>query len=384
MKKFLFLILMFSLMINVQYLFSKGIIINHNHTDITTITQEQVNKVLKNIRVGYQHTSHGSQLTSGMLALAEYNKMFSVPYSTNGFVYDVFFNDYAMPETPDLGTKGNIAFANTTIKEMGNKSNNRNVIMWSWCGGVSTNDLVGINKYLEAMSDLEQKFPNVYFVYMTGHLDGTGKDGNLNKMNDIIRQYCIDNDKILFDFADIESYAPGIDKNLMELNANDNCDFDANGDNTLESNWAKLWLIANPNNELTKIANSCKTCAHSQLLNCALKGIATWNLFIQISDKIETNSSIEESNSAESDDIKIYPNPSNSIFNLSINANIGASITVDLFDARGNLVKQLIPNSVQKHNNASYSFDISNLPVGTYELRAVINGKHLVESFIKN
>ncbi len=43
---------------------------------------------------------------------------------------------------------------------------------------------------------------------MTGHTDGTGETGNLNLRNDQVRNYCIANDKILFDFADIESYDP--------------------------------------------------------------------------------------------------------------------------------------------------------------------------------
>ena len=51
---------------------------------------------------------------------------------------------------------------------------------------------------------------------MTGHLDGGGTAGNLNVRNNQIRNYCIANDKILFDFADIESYKPNGVINLME------------------------------------------------------------------------------------------------------------------------------------------------------------------------
>ena len=44
---------------------------------------------------------------------------------------------------------------------------------------------------------------------MTGHLDGTGPSGNLYARNDQIRDYCVANGKVLFDFADIESWDPG-------------------------------------------------------------------------------------------------------------------------------------------------------------------------------
>ena len=40
------------------------------------------------------------------------------------------------------------------------------------------------------MSQLESDYPGVKFVYMTGHLDGSGEVGNLNIRNEQIREYC--------------------------------------------------------------------------------------------------------------------------------------------------------------------------------------------------
>ena len=37
------------------------------------------------------------------------------------------------------------------------------------------------------MAQLEQQYPQVKYVYMTGHLDGTGSGGNLNQRNEQIR-----------------------------------------------------------------------------------------------------------------------------------------------------------------------------------------------------
>ena len=63
------------------------------------------------------------------------------------------------------------------------------------------------------------------FVYMTGHLDGYGLTGNLHIRNEQIRAYCAANKKILYDFADIESYNPdGV--YFGDKDANDNCDYD--------------------------------------------------------------------------------------------------------------------------------------------------------------
>ena len=100
---------------------------------------------------------------------------------------------------------------------------------------------------------------------MTGHLTGTGEEGNLNQRNNQIRAHCIANNSVLFDFADIESYDPDGDTNFMELNANDNCDY--NG-----GNWADEWCAANPGGDLCAACS----CAHSKPLNCNLKGRAFW------------------------------------------------------------------------------------------------------------
>ena len=59
-----------------------------------------------------------------------------------------------------------------------------------------------VDTYLSLMHELELDYPQVKFVYMTGHSDGTGEDGAVHIWNTIIRQYCIDNNKILFDFYD--------------------------------------------------------------------------------------------------------------------------------------------------------------------------------------
>lgn len=79
---------------------------------------------------------------------------------------------------------------------------NINVVIWSWCYQVNDkNQETMLNDYLEPMNELEKEFPNVQFVYMTGHLVANGVNKNLNVRNDQIRQYCKTNNKWLFDFA---------------------------------------------------------------------------------------------------------------------------------------------------------------------------------------
>jgi hypothetical protein len=128
------------------------------------------------------------------------------------------------------------------------------------------------------MSELENDYPGVIFVYMTGHLDGTGESGNLHQRNEQIRQYCIDNNKVLYDFADIESYDPDGNYYLDKL-ANDNCDYDSDNNGTRDTNWAIQWQ----NSHTEGIDWYSCSCAHSQSLNGNLKAYAAWYLFAHIS-----------------------------------------------------------------------------------------------------
>jgi uncharacterized protein YjdB len=128
------------------------------------------------------------------------------------------------------------------------------------------------------MSSLESEFPKVKFVYMTGHLDGTGINGTLNIRNQQIRNFCRSNNKILYDFADIESYDPD-GTYYLDKGANDNCDYDSNGDGIRDRNWATVWQNAHTINADWYNCSS----AHSQPLNANRKAYAAWWLFARLS-----------------------------------------------------------------------------------------------------
>jgi hypothetical protein len=176
----------------------------------------------------------------------------------------------------DLGNPDRVSWAAATRNYL-NVNPDVNVIIWSWCGQVSGADSSNIITYLSLMSDLESDYPGVNFVYMTGHLNGTGEGGNLHQRNEQIRAHCQNNDRWLFDFADIESYDP--DGNYyLNRNANDNCDYDSDGNGSLDRNWALEW-------QDTHIEGydwySCSA-AHSQALNGNLKAYAAWWLWARL------------------------------------------------------------------------------------------------------
>lgn len=277
------------------------IIVNHLHTDITTLTENEINEAKSLLHIAYGHTSHGSQLTTGMTSLVAFanggGKGMDFPddifvWNNGGINGALDLHDYAMGG--DVGyypswvnnTTSYLGPVNTETG-MGTTNPDVNVIIWSWCGqaaGYSEQEM--IDKYLTPMSVLEETYYNVKFVYMTCHLNGTGETGNLNLRNEQIRNYCHANNKILYDFADIESYDPDGLVNYMPLNANDNCDYDSDDNGSRDKNWATDWQ-----NTHTQDVDwySC-SCAHSQPLNGNLKAYAAWNLFSEIAKKIKRES----------------------------------------------------------------------------------------------
>lgn len=248
-----------------------AVVADHTCTDISKLKSEDIEKAKAQFRVWYGHTSHGSQILSGMKAMARA----PFQYSRDGKPGVLSLREVG----GDLGHRGSLDWANNTRAQLNAPGNDRNLVVWSWCGGASDNTPEGVDAYLDAMAQLEQDFPGVTFVYMTGHLDGGGADGLLNKNNERIRKYCVENGKVLFDFADIESFDPDGETNFLKLRADDACNYQPPGGE--RRNWAVDWLARNPGHHFDLPSSA----AHTQPLNGALKGRAFWWLLATLASQ---------------------------------------------------------------------------------------------------
>lgn len=258
------------------------IIVDHNSIQISEIPEEWINEAKDKLHIAYGHTSHGSQLTTGMQELDEFmggTGLYTFNDGGTGGALDLMEGDgYGDgPLDHDCGYYPN--WVEETREFLDNPDNSDvNVIIWSWCGQVSNRTEETMKTtYLNPMTQLEEEYPDVEFVYMTGHLDGTGLTGNLHLRNEQIREYCLENDKILYDFADIETYDP--DGNYYgDKIPDDGCNYDSDGDGTRESNWATEWQNSHTEGEDWY---SCSA-AHTQPLNANMKAYAAWWLWARL------------------------------------------------------------------------------------------------------
>jgi hypothetical protein len=237
-----------------------ALIIDHTCTDISQVQEYWIDQGKDLFKISYGHTSHGSQIVTGMNILKSlYGALYDFNYSGSGGALS--FRDYE--PSGDLGNPDRTTWAQKTRDLLDTPDNDRNFIMWSWCGQADTTP-ENMQIYLDLMSGLEADYPDVTFIYMTGHLNGSGEAGNLHQRNNQIRSHVISNNGVLFDFADIESYDP--DGNyFLDLGADDGCNYSG-------GNWADQWCVAHPGDEL---CTTC-SCAHSKPLNCNFKGRAFW------------------------------------------------------------------------------------------------------------
>ncbi|MEE9462654.1 MAG: hypothetical protein V3V53_12525 [Bacteroidales bacterium] len=186
------LVLIFLLSVDFAATNAQDMIIGHNQAhleDLKSVPLEWIDSAKAKLKVAYFHTSHGSQINSGLTPLDAFMGGEGIYLrSEEGGPGILYFDDHYGPG----GTK--------------------------ITGG-------------------ERTVP-VQFMFMTGHLNGGGEGGSTDVINTFIRDHCIANSRILYDFADIESYDPD-DNYFLDDFTDDECNYLVDGART--GNWAREW-----------------------------------------------------------------------------------------------------------------------------------------------
>lgn len=351
---------------------SQSIIINHNCTKIEQIPESAILAAKQNLHIAYGHTSHGSQLIDGMTGLVAF--MNSNGFTNNLYTWDnggtngaLDLHDYAMGG--DVGyypdwVNNTRSYLGTpdAITGRGTGSNaDVNVIIWSWCGQVDDKYAAGtlVSEYIDPMVQLESDYFGIKFIYMTGHLDHSD-DANNKAANNQIRNFCSANNKILYDFNDIECYNP--DGDYFEF-AGDDCNYYASATGLLIGNWATDWQNSHTENVDWYNCGS----AHSQPLNANQKAYAAWWLWARLAGWSPT---ADLKNANNESVLSIFPNPSSDYIQIS---NLNKTEDFKIYSVMG---KKITEGQIANQEK----IDIINLPKGIYLIKV---GDFYPSKFIK-
>lgn len=192
-------------------------IFDHNHVDVEGISPGCIDTLTSGDFVfHYGHRSHGSQIIVGANALEEdhpdlqfADSYCSIPNEANAlWMWD------GMTE----GTGNLIAQELYWDSEEG-RDELRGILtdnpeikytMWAWSYEINEQTEQSIDEYFEIMQGLEDEFPGVRFVYMTG----PAPSDEFNAINNVernaqIRDFAQANGKLLFDFEELDTYSGG-------------------------------------------------------------------------------------------------------------------------------------------------------------------------------
>ncbi|MEW6072550.1 MAG: hypothetical protein AB1726_08160 [Planctomycetota bacterium] len=252
-----------------------AIVVDHTSTRLPEVPAAGIDQAKANLHIAYGHTSHGSQITTGMEGLVGFTGGCGGPqfaWNNGGTNGALDLDDYAMP--------GDLTYFPQWVDETraylnDPKNADVNVVLWAWCESLTwytTDDLR--DRYIVPMVQLELDYPWVRFVYMTGHVDVRHK-ANVEARNQEIRTFCRNFGKVLYDFADIESYDP--DGRYFAY-ADEDCSYYARNGTTLLGNWAIAWQDSHV------LGVDWYQCAalHSQPLNANRKAYAAWWLWARL------------------------------------------------------------------------------------------------------
>ncbi|MBN2226886.1 MAG: hypothetical protein JW763_05940 [candidate division Zixibacteria bacterium] len=214
-----------------------------------TIPDSVKQDIMDNYPFYYHHTSHGGQILSGMV------------YMRNAEGWPDYATTQVTEVASHVGADGDTSWAPSFRNYLNNHPECK-IASISWCWEHQYYTEEQTQMYCEKMTELDDAYPNVTFVFQTGRLNGGGIDGNVYRHNNQIREYCAAHNEVLFDFADIESWDP--DGNYYP-DESDAC------------GWCSDWCA-----EVSHDCGDDCACAHSHCFNCWQKGHVWWLLMARL------------------------------------------------------------------------------------------------------
>ena len=306
---------------------SAPLVIDHTCEDLAQIPPAWIDSVQAYMKLHYAHTSHGSQLTTGLTRIEAADPTYSVaigarylPTESGALcIFDGQEHDTYITPDEYWETAAGMNYTRDVL------DNNPavNASMWSWCTQLTYYSEAQVQAYLDSITVLETEYPNVTFIYMTCNAQATGSSGyNRYLRNEQIRQYCTANDKVLFDFADLDSWWFNPTTELWEHST-----YDYDG-NTVPVEHPQF---------------NGSEAGHTTYESCEQKGRAVWWMMARLSGWELDPSGIDR---RPADSSVLYlgpacPSPFSSSTCLSYALSASNPVRISVFDVRGRLVRSL-------------------------------------------
>ncbi|MFN2225609.1 MAG: hypothetical protein ACK2UY_04870 [Anaerolineae bacterium] len=234
-----------------------AIVVDHTTTDLSRIPARWLEEARRTVVWAYGSTSHGTQIWVGAQYLSDEVDPPTYRFCSEWGSAPPQANPACLRMGYDDGWSWDPGGFLDTAREMLRQNPQATAFMWSWCGEMS-DEGTPVQRYLEMISQLEAEYPHVRFVFMTGHTDGGSPE--LAHNNDLVRQYVREQGKVLYDFADIESYDP---LGTYYPGTDDACP------------WCRDWCREH-RDQCRNLPTNDDECQHSHGFNCRLKGQALW------------------------------------------------------------------------------------------------------------
>jgi hypothetical protein len=326
--------------------FAQGIVIDHTCTDLDEIPSVWITVVQNTIQSHYAHTSHGGQLTYGVEFIEDTNSFYdcevgylTLPTASGAYcVFDGQENGgYVGPEDYWQTSSG----LNLT-RDVLNNNPSIDTSMWCWCGQCSYYSAAQVQEYLDAMTLLEGEYPDVTFIYFTGNAQEEDSGGyNRYQRNNQIRDYCTANNKVLFDFADLDCWWYNTSTQQWEQHT-----YNYSGTDV-------------PSEHPQYYGDEY---AHTTAESCTVKGSAWWWMMSVLAGWSSTG--IAQSGSGSQGELSVFiENPVVVPFEISVTTPVSCKLSMSIYDISGRQTADAVSGSIDA---GVHTFLVDRLNTGVY------------------